>query len=81
MTLKVSVTLCYLIMSYDPLSGDLGSFDPVRVEPTVRSPLGQLTVHAFRLATSKVFQIIGQNSTTQVDSYRVGEADVFNIWD
>ena len=68
-------------MTYDPIGGNLGGTDPVRIESSNRSALGQLTVHAFRLAASKVFHIIGNKSTTQVDSYRVGEADVFNIWD
>tara|TARA_B100000965_G_C18944220_1_gene478585 strand:- start:149 stop:355 length:207 start_codon:yes stop_codon:yes gene_type:complete len=68
-------------MSYDPITGNLGSIDPIKMSRTiVNSPAGQFTVHVAKLAMSKVFQINQNGSTTYINNYRSGDNDVFNIW-
>ena len=68
-------------MSYDPISLKLPSFDPVKISTAiVNSPVGTFTAHVSQLAMTKLTQISNGGSKINIQNYRVGDKDIFNIW-
>ena len=81
MTLKVSLILCYSTMSYDPITGKLPNIDPVKISTAiVNSPVGNFTAHVSQLAMTKLVQLTSGGSKIDIQNYRVGDKDIFNIW-
>ena len=68
-------------MSYDPISGKLPSIDPVKISTAIiNSPVGSFTAHVSQLAMTKLVQLTNGGSKIDIQNYRVGDKDIFNIW-
>lgn len=68
-------------MSYDPISGNLPNIDPVKISTAIiNSPVGRFTAHTTQLAMSKLIQLGNGGSKINIQNYRAGDNDIFNIW-
>ena len=68
-------------MSYDPISGKLPDLGPVKISTAIiNSPVGRFTAHTTQLAMSKLVQLTNGGSKIDIQNYRVGDKDIFNIW-
>ena len=68
-------------MSYDPLTGKLPSIKPMKISTAIiNSPIGRFTAHTSQLAMSKLIQLSNGGSKINIQSYRSGDRDIFNIW-
>ena len=68
-------------MTYDPISGKLPNLDPVKISTSIiNSPIGKFTAHASQLAMTKLIQLNNGNSKINIQNYRSGDNDIFNIW-
>ena len=68
-------------MSYDPISGKLPNIDPVKIATAIiNSPVGRFTAHTTNLAMSKLIQLNNGGSKINIQNYRAGDNDIFNIW-
>ena len=68
-------------MSYDPISGNLPNIDPVKISTAIiNSPVGKFTAHTTQLAMSKLIQLGNGGSKINIQNYRAGDNDIFNIW-
>ena len=68
-------------MSYDPISGKLPNIDPVKISTAIiNSPVGKFTAHTTHLAMSKLIQLNNGGSKINIQNYRAGDNDIFNIW-
>tara|TARA_R100000458_G_scaffold46339_1_gene44755 strand:+ start:43 stop:249 length:207 start_codon:yes stop_codon:yes gene_type:complete len=68
-------------MSYDPVTGKLPDIDPIKVSRSIiNSPIGKFTVHASQLAMSKLYRLNNGGTNINIQNYRNGDRDIFNIW-